>query len=124
MNSLRRDIIEQYINENFGNPKIIRYDDFNNSDLKYYNLEDLKDLDSNWFPLCAFKDEKTNKLVYGGSEKIVHTYIEGETGCGKTTRILIQSIKALSSMKSKHSILVVDPFGEIYENTYKHFNDF
>jgi len=119
MNTLRNKIINNYINANYPNAKIINFDE-KESNLKFYTLDELKYISDDWFPLACYKDPKTNKLVYGGREKIMHTYLEGETGVGKTTRFVMQSIMALSSMKIKPSFLVVDIHGEIIENLYNH----
>ena len=119
MNSLKNKVVENYKKENFENAKIVSFDDYENSELKYYKQSELTEVDEDWFPLCCFKDEETGELIYGGRAKIVHTYVEGETGCGKTTRVAIQSVNALSNMKNKPSFVIVDPYGEIYENNYK-----
>lgn len=79
-------------------------------------------MEEDWFPLCCYRDSK-DRLVYGGRSKLVHTYTEGETDAGKTTRFVMQAIRALTSMKSKPSILVVDIHGEIIENLYHHLKD-
>ncbi len=121
MESLRDITIQNHCDENYENAKIIDYLDKENNGLIYYTDEELKSVSGDWFPLCCFKDELTGKLVYGGRSKIFHTCTEGETGCGKTTRQLIQTVRAISLKKDKPSLIVVDPYGEIYENLYKHF---
>ena len=93
MNTYREQKINGYIDENYPNAKIVNYLD-DDSDLVYYSDEELPLIDGDWFPLCCYRNEK-GKLVYGGREKIVHTYTEGETGAGKTTRFVMQSIRAL-----------------------------
>ena len=121
MNTYREQKINDYIDENYPNAKIVNcFDD--NSDLVYYNDEELPSVDGDWFPLCCYRDEK-GKLVYGGRDKVVHTYTEGETGAGKTTRFVMQSIRALSSTKGKPSFVIVDIHGEIIENLYSHLKD-
>lgn len=120
MNSLRTNIIDEH-RANYNNCQLVNFNDKENSGLEYYTLTDLQKIDKDWFPLGCFKDKQTNKLVYGGKGKIYHTYVEGETGCGKTTRVVIQSITALSHMKNKPSFIVIDPFGELCENTYNNF---
>lgn len=119
MSAYREKRIEEYINDNYPNAKIVNYDD-DESNLIFYDDEALTQLDGDWFPLCCYRDEKTGKLMYGGREKIVHTYTEGETGAGKTTRFVMQSIRALSSTKGKPSFVIVDIHGEIIENLYSH----
>lgn len=121
MNTYREQKINGYIDENYPNAKIVNYLD-DDSDLVYYSDEELSSIDGDWFPLCCYRDEK-GKLVYGGREKIVHTYTEGETGAGKTTRFVMQSIRALSSTKGKPSFVIVDIHGEIIENLYSHLKE-
>ena len=121
MNTYREQKINGYIDENYPNAKIVNYLD-DDSDLVYYSDEGLPLIDGDWFPLCCYRDKK-GKLVYGGREKIVHTYTEGETGAGKTTRFVMQSIRALSSTKGKPSFVIVDIHGEIIENLYSHLRE-
>ncbi len=90
------------------------------SNLIFLNSEQLTKYRKDWFPLCAKKDEKTGEIIYGGRPKVYHTYTQGATGCGKTTRITMQSIRALSMMPSKPSFIVSDISGEIVENIYDH----
>lgn len=120
MNSLRTDIINKH-RAYYNNCKLVNFNDQENSGLEYYSLNDLQNIDKDWFPLGCVKDKQTNKLLYGGKSKIYHTYVEGETGCGKTTRVVIQSLTALSHMKNKPSFIVIDPFGELCENTYNNY---
>ena len=121
MNTYREQKINGYIDENYPNAKIVNYLD-DDSDLVYYSDEELSSIDGDWFPLCCYRNEK-GKLFYGGREKIVHTYTEGETGAGKTTRFVMQSIRALSSTKGKPSFVIVDIHGEIIENLYSHLKE-
>lgn len=53
----------------------------------------------------------------------MHTYTVGETGAGKTTRFVMQSIRALSSMPERPSFLITDIHGEILENLYSHLKE-
>lgn len=119
MTNYRDLLIDDYIADNYPNAKIVNYDD-KDSGLSYYTAEELHDVDEDWFPLCCYRDEKSGRLIYGGKEKIIHTYTSGETGSGKTTRYVIQSVRALSSLKTKPSFVIVDIHGEIIENLYKH----
>lgn len=118
MNSLRDKIITNHKEEYYDNAKMVSFRDKTQSGLVYYSLDELKDLSGDYYPLCCYRDEVTKKLMYGMSDNIIHTYVEGETGIGKTTRVIMQSIKALSTLKSKPSMVVVDPYGEIFENQY------
>lgn len=121
MDSLKKQIIAKHIEDHYPNAKIANSTDYENSGLKYYTLKELQKVEEDWFPLCCHKDEKTGELIYGGKAKIFHTYVEGETGSGKTTRVLIQNLNALSNLKKKSSFLIVDPFGEIFRSTYYNF---
>lgn len=115
MNGLREKIIDNYKAENFNNAEIVKFNEKNY--LNYYKISELNELTSDWFPLSCYIDSKTSELVYGGCGNVFHTYVEGETGSGKTTRLVIQSINALCNLKNKPSFVVVDPYGEVYENT-------
>lgn len=119
MSILRDRFIDEHINKNYPNAKIINYND-PDSALVFYSAEELQAVEDDWFPLCCYKDPQTGKAVYGGRKKIFHTYTEGETGAGKTSRFVMQSILALSSMKNKPSFVIVDIHGEIIENLYTH----
>ncbi len=122
--TLRDQLIDEHISKNYPNAKIVNYDD-DDCDLKFYSAEELHQLDADWFPLSCYKDKSTGRAMYGGREGIYHTYTEGETGAGKTTRFVMQAIYALSSMKNKPSFLIVDNHGEIIENLYTHLkNDY
>lgn len=119
MSILRDRVIEEHINKNYPNSKIVNYDD-TDSDLVFYSSEELQMVEDDWFPLCCYKDSVTGKAMYGGRKRVFHTYTEGETGAGKTTRFVMQSILALSSLKIKPSFVIVDIHGEIIENLYNH----
>lgn len=119
MSTLREEIIRQHIQNNYPNAKIANYTDAD-SGLHFYTAEELQNVDEDWFPLCCYQDSVRAKTVYGGRDHVVHTYTEGETGAGKTTRFVMQSILALSAMKTKPSFVIVDIHGEIIENLYHH----
>lgn len=119
MTTLRQEAIRRYIADNYPNSQIVAYDDAD-SGLTFYTEEALADLRTDWFPLSCHKDADTGRMVFGGRSNVAHTYTEGETGAGKTTRFVMQSIRALSDMASKPSFLVVDIHGEIVENLYTH----
>ncbi len=121
--SLRNQAIKEHCEKYYNNATIATYEKNNNNDLLYYTLEELEHVGDNWFPLCCYKDKDTNKLIYGGSDGIIHTYTQGETGCGKTTRLVMQTIKALSHTKNKPSFVIVDYHGEIYKNMYNQLKD-
>ncbi|MBR5615708.1 MAG: type IV secretory system conjugative DNA transfer family protein, partial [Clostridia bacterium] len=119
MTGLKSQLLREHIEQNYPDAKLIRYDD-PESDLSFYDSEGLGKVEGSWFPLSCYRDMKTGKLIVGGSRGIYHTYIEGETGVGKTTRFCMQSIRALSSTKQKPSFVVTDMHGEIIENLYLH----
>lgn len=119
MSILRDKFIDEHINKNYPNAKILNYND-TDSDLVFYSAEELQSVEDDWFPLCCYKDDKTDKTMYGGRKNVFHTYTEGETGAGKTSRFVMQSILALSSLKNKPSFVIVDIHGEIIENLYNH----
>lgn len=119
MSVLRDRVIEEHINKNYPNSKLLNYND-PESDLIFYSSEELQNVEEDWFPLCCCKDINTGKAMYGGRKRVFHTYTEGETGAGKTTRFVMQSILALSSLKVKPSFVIVDIHGEIIENLYNH----
>ncbi len=119
MSDLRTQLINEHIDRNYPNAKIVNYND-PDSGLSFYTSDQLQEIDEDWFPLSCYRDPESGKVMYGGRKKVVHTYTEGETGAGKTTRFVIQSIRALSSMKVKPSFVLVDIHGEIIENLYTH----
>ncbi|MBQ4576517.1 MAG: hypothetical protein IJB07_02180, partial [Firmicutes bacterium] len=84
MKTIRDHVINQHIQENYPNAAIVSWKE-KDSGLKFYTANQLQDVDTDWFPLCSYLDNSTGKVVYGGRDKIVHTYTEGETGSGKTT---------------------------------------
>ena len=122
MSTLREQLLRTHISEHYPNSRIVSWDD-PDSGLSFYTADQLRELDADWFPLCAHLDPGTGKVVYGGRSRIVHTYTGGETGSGKTSRFAMQSIRALSSMKGKPSFLVMDIHGELVENLYTHLKE-
>lgn len=119
MSTLRDKVIGEYISKNYPDARIMNHND-EDCDLVFYSAEQLQNVDEDWFPLCCYKDPVDGHAIYGGRKKVIHTYTEGETGAGKTTRFVMQSILALSSMKVKPSFVIVDIHGEIIENLYNH----
>ncbi len=122
MSTLREKIIEEYIDKSYPNAKITNFDD-SDSGLTFYRADELQNVDEDWFPLCCYKDEETGQAVYGGRKDVYHTYTEGETGAGKTTRFVMQAIYSLAALKVKPSFIIVDMHGEIIENEYKHLKE-
>ena len=52
---------------------------------------------------------------YAGTKREQHTIIVGDTGCGKTRRVIIPTIKLLG--KTGESMVISDPKGELYQKT-------
>ena len=119
MKELRAAMIQKQIQQHYPNARIVSYTD-PESGLIFYTEKQLKRVNSDWFPLACHKDSETGALVFGGRGDVAHTYTIGETGAGKTTRFVMQSIRALASMPNKPSFLVTDMHGEIIENLYAH----
>ena len=119
MNDLRSAMIQKQIELHYPNARIVSCRDAE-SGLRFYNEQQLQQLQEDWFPLNCHKDLETGKLIFGGRGDVTHTYIVGETGAGKTTRFVMQSIRALASMPNKPSFLITDMHGEIVENLYDH----
>lgn len=121
MSVLRDKIIREHIENNYPNGTIVEYNGAD-SDLEMYEFDRLEEADDEWFPLCCYKDAESGKVIYGGRRKVYHTYTEGETGAGKTTRFVMQAIRALAQTKNKPSFVIVDIHGEIVENLYRHLH--
>lgn len=69
-----------------------------------------RDLEAAGVPMLRL-DQNT----YALSKKDVHAFIIGDTGCGKTRRIIMPSIVMLS--KTGESMVISDPKGELYKHT-------
>lgn len=117
MSILRNKVIDEHIEYYYPNAEIADYRR-EDSGLTFYTAQELQNVDADWFPLCWYKSIETGETVYGGRAKVVHTYTEGETGAGKTTRFVIQAVRALLSMKNKPSLLIVDNDGKTAEALY------
>lgn len=119
MRSVKDSVVQNYIQEHCPNSTVVSWNE-PNCDLTFYTAEQLHNIGEDWFPLCCYQDATSQKVVYGGRGNVVHTYTEGETGAGKTSRFAMQSIRALSCLKEKPSFVVVDIHGELIENLYPH----
>lgn len=122
MNDLRNEIIRQHIEQHYPNARTVPFTD-PESALLFYTEPQLQQLKGDWFPLSCHRDGHTGQLLYGGRPDVTHTYTIGETGAGKTTRFVMQSIRALASTAGKPSFLVTDMHGEIVENLYTHLKE-
>lgn len=117
MQNLRDAVIQSHIRENYPDAQIVSWED-PECQLSFYTAEELKHVRNDWFPLCCCLPHHGTDTVYGGRSKVTHTYIQGETGAGKTSRFAMQSIRALSCLPHKPSFLVVDIHGELVENLH------
>ena len=97
MQNLRDAVIQSHIREHYPDARIVSWED-PDCRLSFYTAEELKQLREDWFPLCCHLPDAGGKAVYGGRDNVTHTYIEGETGAGKTSRFAMQSIRALSCL--------------------------
>ena len=122
MDHLRNLVVSRHIQEHHPNAQLETWDS-PDCQLEFYTADQLQDVSGDWFPLCCHLDPDTGKVIYGGRDRICHTYIEGETGAGKTTRFAMQGIRALCCKADKPSFLVVDIHGELVENLYSHLRD-
>ena len=122
MKTIKQRAVQRHIEAYYPNARITSYKD-TESGLKFYTKEELAELDEDWFPLACEQDPESGLIRYGGRAGVVHTYVEGFTGAGKTTRYVMQCIRALSCTKSKPSFLIVDIHGEILPNVYGHLSD-
>ena len=59
-------------------------------------------------------DMGNGKVAMGGEE--LHSFVIGESGCGKTRRIVVPTIDMVSRC-GKESMVIADPKGEIYDKT-------
>jgi hypothetical protein len=119
MHSIKASVIQSYIRDNCPNATLVSWND-PDCDLEFYTAEQLQTVSKDWFPLCCYRSEDSQQVVYGGRNNVVHTYTEGETGAGKTSRFAMQSIRALSCLQDKPSFVIVDIHGELIENLYSH----
>ncbi|MBQ1685648.1 MAG: type IV secretory system conjugative DNA transfer family protein [Clostridia bacterium] len=63
--------------------------------------------------VLSMVDPSEKKVATVGKE--FHTFIIGETGCGKTRRVILPTIRMLG--KTGRSMVITDPKGELYEQT-------
>jgi type IV secretion system protein VirD4 len=77
-----------------------------------YEFKRLKKLDIHGLPIKAEYQNKKLNVVFS---KPAHSLIIGTTGSGKTTSFVNPTIQILSELKSKPSMLISDPKGELYK---------
>ncbi|MBQ9115853.1 MAG: type IV secretory system conjugative DNA transfer family protein [Clostridia bacterium] len=121
MKDLKTRVMEEYISENMPDARLYDYRDAE-SDMSFYDIEELSRVSGDWFPLsCHLSPE--GRAIYGGRSGVVHTYVQGDTGSGKTTRVCVQELRALAATADKPSFVVTDPHGEIAETLYDHLKN-
>lgn len=67
-------------------------------------------------PLTQVRDN-----LYATAREEMHTFIIGETGCGKTRRVIMPMIRLMA--KTGQSMVIADPKGELYRNTANALRD-
>lgn len=82
--------------------------------IKASNLVDTtdSDVDQAGIPLARLAD---NSFIC--SRRELHAFVVGDSGCGKTRRVIVPSIKLIA--KSGESMIISDPKGELYKKTAK-----
>lgn len=98
VSTLRDRVIGEHISKYYPNSYVLNYND-ENSDLSFYSAAELQSVDEDWFPLCCYKDSEDGHVIFGGRKNIFHTYTEGETGAGKTTRLLCRRYSRSPALK-------------------------
>lgn len=63
-------------------------------------------------PIRAFEENKRLKVTFSPP---THTLVIGTTGSGKTTTFVNPTVQILSESKTKPSMLITDPKGELYQ---------
>lgn len=106
----------------------------NKPDKQFFDSEWLTEKEmNNKYDSCLFRELSSHKNgipiraeLVGGNVKINllheswHTLIIGTTGSGKTAGFVIPAIQILASTKSKPSLVISDPKGELYAKNYNH----
>lgn len=75
----------------------------------FSNLKNIKD----GVPIRA---EYRKGTVLVNIQKPIHTLVIGTTGSGKTTAYIEPTLQILSEMKTKPSLVITDPKGELYDH--------
>lgn len=78
---------------------------------KVYDFEELKNIEVTGSIIKAEQKEGKLSVVFA---KPAHTLVIGTTGSGKTTTYVSPSIQILSETKTKPSLFISDPKGELY----------
>jgi type IV secretion system protein VirD4 len=83
-------------------------------------FEDLKESDAVGSPIRAAREDGTLQVTFA---KPAHSMVIGTTGSGKTTTYVSPTIQILCETKTKPSMLISDPKGELYSAHGKHLAD-
>lgn len=76
------------------------------------NYDNLPKTEIKGVPIRAFEERKTLKITFAPPS---HTLIIGTTGSGKTTAFVNPTIQILSESKTRPSMIITDPKGELYQ---------
>ncbi len=74
---------------------------------------DLPNTEVKGIPIQAYEENNRLKITFSPP---THTLVIGTTGSGKTTTFVNPSIQILSESKTKPSMLITDPKGELYQS--------
>lgn len=75
------------------------------------NYDELKDIEIQGVPIRAYEENRRLKITLSPP---THTLVIGTTGSGKTTSFVNPTIQILSESKTRPSMLITDPKGELY----------
>ena len=86
---------------------------------KNYKIYDFKDLNEVEITGSIIKAEEKNNHLKVTFTKPAHTLVIGTTGSGKTTSFVNPMIQILAETKTKPSMFISDPKGELYADHYE-----
>ena len=87
---------------------------------KVIDFDDLKDADITGSVIKAEEKDGKLKVVFA---KPAHALVIGTTGSGKTTTYVSPTIQILSETRTKPSMFISDPKGELYQDHAKHLEE-
>ena len=110
---------QKIINKNeHGSAKFADIKEIKNTFVK----EKIENTNSVGFPVWYEKNNKKFKYVYF-DENSAHFLITGATGSGKSVGVVIPECIFFATSKEKHSVVITDHKGEIFEKTGSIFNE-
>ncbi len=110
---------QKIINKNeHGSAKFADIKEIKNTFIK----EKIENPNSVGFPVWYEKKNNKFKYVYF-DELSAHFLITGATGSGKSVGVVIPECIFFATSKEKHSVVITDPKGEIFEKTGSIFNE-